>query len=103
LAAEFNADVKVDDEGLTSFSFPALRAEFVATERARRDLGLEKREIGEVVYSSADDEIQASEREAAAFDRELAGYVTAPSKVAYLDEYALIEFDEELAARRSMN
>lgn len=97
LAAEFEADVVATDTGELRFRFPRIRAAFLAAARARDRLRLGSRSVGEIVYSSGDDEVQAGERELAAFDRELAGYVAAPSKTDYFDEFDAAAFEDELA------
>ena len=123
IAAEFDADVssgEVADSGAPGsstaappsatssglrFTFPAIRQQFVASEMVRRRLKLEEGTLGEVVYSSADSNVEASEREGAAFDRELAAeldltaYLPSPERAGFEDEYELVAFDEELARR----
>ena len=106
LAAEFDADVSAGEagEGSLRFSFPAIRKQFVASETVRQRLKLEDGKIGEVVYSSADSEAAASERDQAAFDRELAGvdltaYLPSPDRVGFEDEFEIVAFEEELKRR----
>ena len=97
LAAEFDADVVAAEDGALRFRFGAIRKAFLAAAKAREMLKLGARGVGEIVYSSADDDAKAGERELADFDRELAGYVAAPSRVDYFDDLDLVAFDEELA------
>jgi hypothetical protein len=101
LAAEFDADVVAADSGELRFRFPAIRRAFLAAARLRDRLALGGRGVGEIVYSSADDDAAAGARELASFDRELAGYVGSPSRVDYFDELELIEFEQELARTSS--
>ncbi|HSR40572.1 MAG TPA: hypothetical protein VLL48_00330, partial [Longimicrobiales bacterium] len=72
LAAEFDADVDTDPAGTLEFRFPGVRRQFAAAAETRKALALEALEVGEIVYSSADDAEEAYERDLDAFDRELA-------------------------------
>ena len=123
LAAEFDADVSTGEVGPSStgvsstaealsaggsslrFSFPAIRKQFLASETVRRHLKLEDARLGDVVYSSADSEEEASGRERAAFDRELAGevdltaYLPSPDRAGFEDEFEIVAFEEELKRR----
>jgi hypothetical protein len=105
LAAEFDADVSSGEGGPLRFSFPAIRKQFLASEAVRRQLKLEDRKIGEVVYSSGDSEEEAYDREGAAFDRELAGevdltaYLPSPDRAGFEDEFEIVAFEEELKRR----
>lgn len=123
LAAEFDADVSSGEVGPSGpvpsstaealstggsslrFSFPAIRKQFLASETVRRRLKLEDAELGDVVYSSADSEEEASDREQAAFDRKLAGevdltaYLPSPDRTGFEDEFELVAFEEELKRR----
>ncbi len=122
LAAEFDADVTTGPVGQSGsrpstadgsapggdslrFSFPAIRKQFLASEAVRRRLKLEDAELGDVVYSSADSEEEASERDRAAFDRELAGdvdltaYLPSPDRTGFEDEFEIVAFEEELKRR----
>ena len=98
LAAEFDADVEVDQNGRHQFTFPKVRQSFLAAAQGRSQLRLEERRVGEVVYSSADDAGEMEARDQRNFDRELAGYVEAPKRVRHLDDYEVAEFDRMLAA-----
>ena len=105
LAAEFDADVSSGDGGPLRFSFPGIRKQFLASETVRRHLKLEDRKLGEVVYSSGDSAEEASEREGAAFDRELAAdvdltaYLPSPDRAGFEDEFEIVAFEEELKRR----
>ena len=107
LAAEFDADVSAGEsgEGSLRFSFPAIRKQFLASETVRRRLKLEEGKIGKVVYSSADSAEEASERDQAAFDRELAAnvdltaYLPSPDRAGFEDEFEIVAFEEELKRR----
>jgi hypothetical protein len=105
VAAEFDADVEVDDAEVQRFRFPNVRKAFVASELVRNRLKLEEREIGDIVFSSEDDSIGESERELAAFDRELAaaevdlsGYLPSPDEVGFEDDYEIVAFDDALTS-----
>ena len=111
LAAEFDADVSSEPEVPSQggsplrFSFPAIRKQFLASEAVRRHLKLEDGKIGKVVYSSADSAAEASERDGAAFDRELAAevdltaYLPSPDRIGFEDDFEIVAFDEELKRR----
>ena len=104
IAAEFDAEVAPDAEGSLVFRFPTLPAEFAAAEKVRRSLKLEASRPGEVVFDTGDTEAQAGARELAAFDREiqareLRGYVPAPGKVDYEEDFEVVAFEEELRGR----
>lgn len=71
LVAEFDGEVEADADGRTSFRFPRFREQIEAAHRARGDLALEGRTVGEIVYASDDDDTTAGRRELEAFDREL--------------------------------
>ncbi len=107
LAAEFDADVSSGEAGAGSlrFSFPAIRKQFLASETIRRQLKLEDSKIGPAVYSSADSPAETSERDRAAFDRELAAdvdltaYLPSPDRAGFEDEFEIVAFEEELKRR----
>jgi hypothetical protein len=106
LASEFKADVSSDDGGTLVFTFRAIKQQFAASERMRQLVKLEDRTLGEIVYSSADSSVEASERDAAAFDRELeggdldlSGYLPSPGRVGFEDDYEVVAFEEELKLR----
>ena len=101
LAAEFDADVEVDDQGQTKYRFPNVRSSFVEGELVRRRLALEEGEIGEIVYDSGDSSSEAAARDMATFDRELASaeidlsrYLPSPDRVGYEEDFALVVEDE---------
>lgn len=71
VAAEFDADVEPADVGL-EYRFPKLRAALREAEALRRGLELESSSVGEIVYSTADDALEAGERDLLSFDAELA-------------------------------
>lgn len=103
LAAEFDAEVEVDDRGMTRYRFPAVRRSFVEAELMRQRLQLEKSDLGEVVYSTADTPEEASARDLAAFDRELAAaevdlsrYLPSPDRTGYEEDFAVVADDEML-------
>lgn len=106
LAAELDADVEVDDTGDTRYRFSKLRNQFTASEIVRKKLELEKRTLGEIVYSTGDTALEAGERELALFDRQLEGdearfdrYLPSTDRVGFEDDYELVAFDEELKSR----
>jgi hypothetical protein len=102
LAAELDADVSTDEKGALHFAFPVIRRQFAASETVRDRLRLEKRQLGDIVYSTSDSAAEAGEREIALFDRELAGeasldrYLPGLDRVAFEDDYEIVAFDEEL-------
>ena len=73
LVAEFDGEVEADVQGRPRFSFPLFRLQMEAAHRARGELALEGRTVGDIVYASDDDEATAGRRELEAFDRELLG------------------------------
>jgi hypothetical protein len=118
--AEFDGEVAPGDTGEVEYRFPGIRTQFLAAERTRKELALERQEVGEIVYSSEDDDIEASERDLAAFDRALADgtpapggddarpalesgelhrYLQAPNRIDYLDDFEVVAFEEELLRR----
>ncbi|MGI9626240.1 MAG: hypothetical protein ACR2QM_05335 [Longimicrobiales bacterium] len=108
LASEFNADVDVDEAGEVRYRFPDVRESFVEGELVRRQLQLENKELGEIVYDTADTSVEGSEKDLAAFDRELASaqidlskYLPSPDKVGFEEDFALVDDDEPPSARRS--
>lgn len=105
LVSELDADVVSDETGELLYEFPALPRELRAAESVRRTLELEKRELGDVVYSSADTAAEAGQRELRLFDKALAGevdldrYLPATDRVDFEDDYEMVAFDEELQRR----
>ena len=104
IATEFDADVSPDEEGKLVYRFPSIGADFAAAERVRRSLKLESRRPGDIVFDTGDTATQADARDQAAFDREvsagdLKGYVPAPDRVDYQEDFEVIAFEEELRGR----
>jgi hypothetical protein len=106
LASEFDADVSTGADSALLFTFSAIRRQFVASETVRQRLKLEDRAVGDVVYSSADTAGEESERDQAAFDRDLkaaemnlSAYLPSPNRSGFEDDYEIVEFDEQLARR----
>ncbi len=107
VAAEFDADVRPDDDGKLVFNFANIRSKFSASEQIRNRLQLENRPLGEIVYSSADSDKEEAERDKAAFDRmltdgddddlDLSPYLPSPGAIGYEDDYEIVTFEEELA------
>jgi hypothetical protein len=99
LAAEFDADVEPDPDGNLVFRFPKLRNQFAAAEGLRSRMRLEAAEVGDIVYDTSDSPEEASARDMAAFDRELAGasladlgrYVGPTSTIDYEDDWEVVE------------
>lgn len=107
IAAELDADVTTDDAGEVRYAFPEVRRHFEASETVRDKLRLEKRSLGEIVYSTSDTSDEATRRDQALFDRQLAGestdlrqYLPSVERVSFEDDYEVVAFDEELRARR---
>lgn len=99
LAAEFDAEVSPDEDGALRYSFPAVHQAFAAAEEVRRQLSLEGRTPGEIVFHTGDSAVEAGERELEAFDRELAGYIPDTDRVGYEADYEVVAFEEELERR----
>jgi hypothetical protein len=100
MVAELDAEVAPDDSGSITYRFPTVLAQFVAARDLRRSLRLEEREVGRIVYSSADSPEQLARRELEDFDAALAP-LRDPQRVAYEADYEVIEFDEALARQKS--
>jgi hypothetical protein len=102
LLAEFDGDVEEGSDGEARYRFPSILTQFRGAEMVRRRLRLERQEVGAIVYASDETDAEANQREQEAFDRELSrpadlgGYLGSPDRVAYLDEFELVAFDEEL-------
>ena len=103
LAADLDADVIVDDEGVVSWRFDAIRRQFAASAAARETLRLDERTTGDVVFSTADSAEEAARRDAKLFDRALAGsgpdldrYLPSVDRIGFEDDFELVAFDEEL-------
>jgi len=104
IAAEFDADVEPDAEGNLVFRFPSLAADFAAAEKVRRSLKLESSRPGEIVFHTGDTASEADARDRKLFDREIAardlrGYVPAPGRVDYEEDFEVIAFEEEMRSR----
>jgi hypothetical protein len=111
LAAEFDADVEPGPDGTLEFRFADVRRQFQAAAAMRSELALERQEVGEIVYSSADTTEEAYERDAEAFDRaledgraravtdDLTRYIEAPEQVGYVEDWDLLAFEEEMRRR----
>jgi hypothetical protein len=97
-----DADVTPNESGELQYTFPALPRQMRAAESVRRTLELEKRDLGEIVYSTADTALEADRRDMRLFDKALEGsvdlgrYVPAVDRIDFEDDYALVAFDEEL-------
>jgi hypothetical protein len=102
LVAEFDGDVTETPDGNVEFEFPEIRRQFEGAERMRRTLALGEQAVGEIVYATDDSADEAHERDLASFDRELdrhrslERYVQAPDRIAFVDDFELVAFDEEL-------
>ncbi len=104
LAAEFDADVEKGDDGYR-YRFGRIREAFVEAELERRRLRLEDQKLGPIVYATSDTAAEESQRDADAFDRELAraevdvaGYVPPASRVGYEEDFEVV-MDAASAAR----
>jgi hypothetical protein len=129
VAVELDAEVSPAADGQLVFRFPALRRQVAEGEVLRRRLALDRRDMGDIVYSTSDDSVTDSERELKAFDKELAasrgdvaqakpagsgsdvagaqateplfaGYLPPADQIAYEDVFELVAFDEEMARRQ---
>lgn len=96
LAAEFGAEVEAGDDGFR-YRFPALRRAFVEAELVRRGIKLEDWKPGQIVYSTSDSPEEEARKDAAAFDRELAGtdlklsrYLPSPDRIGYRDDFEIV-------------
>lgn len=104
LATELDAEVDATPDGGLSFAFPALRVQVAAGALVRERLALHEGDLGDIVFSTADDAEEATERDLAAFDRQLEGepdldrYLPRVDRVDFEDDFELVAFDEELAA-----
>jgi hypothetical protein len=103
LAAEFDADVAPDPQGNLVFRFPEIRKQFQAGAVMRGKLGLEKQELGDIVYDTADTSSEADARDQAAFDRalkevDLSRYIAPVDRIGYEADYEVVLQDEMAAA-----
>ncbi|MDG2283494.1 MAG: hypothetical protein P8L45_10245, partial [Longimicrobiales bacterium] len=88
------------------YRFTAIRDQYSASDTVRRFLKLDKRQLGEVVFSTSDSAEGAGKRDLELFDRELVGessdlgaYLPVLDRVDVEEPYDLISFDEELSRR----
>lgn len=86
LAAELEADVVPGTDGSPGFAFNSLRREFEAGETLRRSLRYEQRQVGAVVYSSADDTQEEARRDLETFDRQLRATMAA-DRIAFSEPF----------------
>lgn len=105
--AALDGDVSVADDGDAYYRFTAIREQYAAADTVRRVLELEKRQLGDVVFSTSDSVEDADRRELDLFDKELVGpatrlegYLPAVDRVDVEEPYELIAFDEEMYRRR---
>lgn len=102
LTAELDGEVEEGPDGTVRYRFPEVLRTFQAAEVVRRSLTLERQEVGEIVYSSDESREEADQREVEAFEREMARqkemerYLPDPDRVAYIDDFQLAAFDEEM-------
>jgi len=107
LLAEFDGEVEENPEGTVRYRFSSILTQFRGAETVRRRLSLEAQEVGDIVFASDQTEEEGNERDLAAFDRELkrpeelTRYLGAPERVAYMDEFELVAFDEEIRRGRT--
>lgn len=106
LAAEHGANVAAGDDGALRFTFDEIRAQFTASESVRRKLKLERRSLGDIVFSTSDSTEEATERDLRLFDREigesevdLTRYLPSLDRIDFEDDFELVAFDEELQQR----
>ncbi len=78
-------------------------SQFVAGETVRKKLRLEKRSLGDIVFSTSDSAQEEHERELSLFDRTLEGseadfgrYLPGLDRISFEDDYEIVAFDEEL-------
>ena len=104
IATEFDAEVAPDAQGNLVYTFPSIAADFAAAEKVRRSLKLEASRPGDIVFDTGDTASEADARDQKLFDREIAagelkGYVPAPDRVDYEEDFEIIAFEEELRGR----
>jgi len=104
IALEFDADVEPDTEGNLVYTFPSIASDFAAAEKVRRSLKLESSRPGDIVFDTGDTAAEADARDRDLFDREigageLKGYVPAPDRVDYEEDFEVVAFEEELRGR----
>jgi len=105
LLAEFDGEVKEAPDGSPRYRFPEIRQTFKEADVMRQAMKLDRQEVGEIVFSSADSREEAQERDVEAWEREMARqktldrYLPDPNRLGYLDEFELVAFDEEMKRR----
>ncbi len=105
--AEFDGEVTEGPDGALAYRFPEISRQFRGAELMRESLALEAQRVGEIVYASDDTVEEADDREARAFDlelergRDLQRYLQAPDRLAVLDDFELVAFEEGLAEREA--
>ena len=104
IAAELDADVRVEDDGSVVYSFERVRDEFAASDSMRQKLRLDQRSLGDIVFSTEDTSAEADARDLELFDRsllegdaKLERYLPMLDRVEYEDDFELVAFDEELS------
>jgi len=97
LATEFDADVTPDTEGRLHFDFSKVSGAYVAAEQLRSAAALADRQLGPVVYDTADTPSEENLRELQAFDRTIRGTLPRPAGVRYVEDFDLRDFDRALA------
>jgi hypothetical protein len=109
LTAEFDGEVEEKDDGTAQYRFPEILRQFQGAEVLRTHLSLDRQEVGDIVYSSDESREEADQREVEAFEREmeqqreLGRYLQDPDRLAYMDEFELVAFDEELKTGRRVS
>ena len=106
ITAEVDANVSTDDKGALQYTFGEIRAQFAASEALRSKLRLERKSIGDIVFSTADTAETEGQRDLALFDQALLEFDVSldrdlPSldRVSFEDDFSLVEFDEQLKNR----
>jgi hypothetical protein len=104
MASEFDADVSTDEQGTLRYAFKEIRDQFAASEAMRSALRLEQRDLGDVVFSTADSSDEAAVRDLELFDRSLLSddapldrRLPVTDRIDFEDDYELVAFDEELS------
>ncbi len=106
IATEFDADVEVEADGDLRYRFERIRQQAASGESMRSALRLDRRLLGDVVFSTSDSSEEAGARDLELFDRALiegdaplTRRLPEVGSVSYEDDYELVAFDEELASR----
>ena len=109
LVAEFDGEVEERDDGVAEYRFPEILRNLQESEVVRRHLRLGDQEVGEIVYASDESREEADRREVEAFEREMERqremdrYLQDPDRLAYMDEFELVAFDDELKRGRAIS